>query len=231
MPAYDSERAFFWTRVSVRLNDGRGVGHFPSKLAMSPAGTTIARSRRVFYKERLVTTPQRQMPMVIELSSEQVSEPSRRQFCAHACQAASLVAVSALLPACGGGDGGGNPTSPTTPTDGQALAVLGGSVSGRTVSVSVSGALAAPGGAALVTAPVQPGSFLVFRDSQTAFTVLTAVCTHEGCTVDHFNGQLYVCPCHNSKYTTSGTVANGPANRSLTPFPSSFSGGTLTFTV
>ena len=179
-----------------------------------------------------MTTP-RQMPLVIELSSEQISGPSRRQFCAHACQAASLVAVSALLPACGGGgDDGGNPTSPTTPVDGQALSVFNGSVSGRVVSVPVSGALASSGGAALVTTslPSQPNSFLVFRNSQTSFSVLTAVCTHEGCTVDHFNGQLFVCPCHNSKYTTGGTVANGPANRALTPFPSSLAGDTLTFT-
>jgi cytochrome b6-f complex iron-sulfur subunit len=175
-----------------------------------------------------VTTPQRKMPLVIEMSSEQVPEPSRRQFCAHACQAASLVAVSALLPACGGGDDDGNPTSPTAPVEGSALAVLNGTVSGRTVSVTVSGALASAGGAALVNSSL--GSFLVFRNSQTSFNVLTAVCTHEGCTVDHFNGQLYVCPCHNSKYTTSGAVANGPANRALTTFPSTLTGDTLTFT-
>ncbi len=180
-----------------------------------------------------MTTPQRQVPTVITLSSEQTSGPSRRQFCAHACQAASLVAVSALLPACGGGGDDGNPTSPTTPVEGQALSVLNGSVSGRTVSVTVSGALATAGGAALVqtSLPSQPNQFLVFRDSQTLFTVLTAVCTHEGCTVDHFNGLLYVCPCHNSKYTTAGSVANGPANRALQPFASSLSGTTLTFNV
>lgn len=175
-----------------------------------------------------MTTPQRQMRTVIALSSEQPSEPSRRQFCAHACQAASLAAVSALLPACGGGGDSGNPTSPTGPVDGQALAVVNGSVTGRTVSIPVTGALAAPGSAALVQS--QTGSFLVFRNSQTSFTVLTAVCTHEGCTVDHFNGQLYVCPCHGSRYTTGGSVSNGPANRALTSFPSTLSGDTLTFT-
>jgi cytochrome b6-f complex iron-sulfur subunit len=175
-----------------------------------------------------VTTPQRKMPMVIELSSEQVAGPSRRQFCAHACQAASLVAVGALLPACGGGDDNGNPTSPTVPVEGNALAVLNGSVSGRIVTVTASGALATAGGAALIQSSL--GSFLAFRNSQTSVSVLTATCTHEGCTVDHFNGQLYVCPCHGSKYTTGGAVANGPANRALTTFPATLSGDTLTFT-
>jgi len=176
-----------------------------------------------------VTTPQRKMPMVIELSSPQVPEPTRRQFCAHACQAASLVAVGAFLPGCGGGgDNGGNPTSPTTPVEGSALAVVNGSVSGRTVSAPATGALATAGGAGLVQSSL--GSFLAFRSSTTTVTVLTATCTHEGCTVDHFNGQLYVCPCHGSKYTTAGQVANGPANRALTQFPATLSGDTFTFT-
>ncbi|HEU4688858.1 MAG TPA: Rieske (2Fe-2S) protein [Vicinamibacterales bacterium] len=171
-------------------------------------------------------TTRRQLPTVIEIS-QTVPEPSRRQFCAHACQAASLVAVSALLPACGGGGDDGNPTSPSDPATNQALPVVAGSTSGRTVSVPTGGALSTPNSVALVTSPL--GSFLVFRNSLTSFTVLTAVCTHEGCTVDQYNGQLYVCPCHNSKYTTSGQVANGPANRALTTFPSTLSGDTLTF--
>jgi cytochrome b6-f complex iron-sulfur subunit len=172
-------------------------------------------------------TTRRQLPTVIAVSSEPVSVPSRRQFCAHACHAASLIAVGAFLPACGGGDDG-NPTSPSNPATDQPLPVINGSVSGRTVSVPATGALATPNSVALVSASL--GSFLVFRNSLTSFTVLTAVCTHEGCTVTQFNGQLYVCPCHNSKYTTSGSVANGPATRALTTFPSTLSGDTLTFT-
>jgi cytochrome b6-f complex iron-sulfur subunit len=174
-----------------------------------------------------VSTPQRPIVVVTAVPSEQPLEPSRRQFCAHACQAASLVAVSALLPACGGGGDDGNPTAPTDPSN-QALPVVSGTVSGRTVSVPATGALAAANGAALVTS--QLGSFLAYRSSQTTFNVLTAVCTHEGCTVDGFNGQLFVCPCHGSKYTTGGSVANGPANRALTSFPATLSGDTLTFT-
>ena len=226
-------RASFWTSVSVLLDCNVVAFRFPEELALPTSGTTFASGVRSFDKERHVTTPQRQMPTVITLSSEHVSEPSRRQFCAHACQAASLVAVSALLPACGGG-GDSNPTNPsggggTT----SALSVITGTVSGRTVSVSVAGSLANPGGAALIQTSLasSPNQFLVFRDSTTAFTVLTAVCTHEGCTVDSFNGQLYTCPCHGSKYTTVGGVANGPANSPLRTFASTLSGTTLTFTV
>ena len=67
--------------------------------------------------------------------------------------------------------------------------------------------------------------------TSTNFTVLTAVCTHEGCTVDSFNGQLYTCPCHGSRYTTGGQVANGPAPRALQGYGSTLSGDTLTFNV
>jgi len=165
--------------------------------------------------------------VVTTSSSDPAAVPSRRQFCAHACQAASLVAVGALLPACGGG----NPSSPSSVTSNDPLlANLNGTVSGRTVTVAVApgGPLAAAGNAALVSSGL--GSFLVSRTSQTTFTVLTAVCTHEGCTVDRFNGQLFVCPCHNSKYTTAGAVANGPANRALQQFASTFTADVLSFT-
>ena len=96
------------------------------------------------------------------------------------------------------------------------------------VPIDPGGTLGDIGGAASVDTNL--GVFLVSRASASAFTVLTAICTHEGCTVTGFNGQLYVCPCHNSKYTTSGSVANGPASQPLRQFASTFSNGVLTFT-
>ena len=97
-------RASFWTDASVRLNCSRAYVEvfFATEDARSearvlPAAVEISR------KERRVTHRSDRSPSS-QLSSEQASEPSRRQFCAHACQAASLVAVSALLPACGGGE-------------------------------------------------------------------------------------------------------------------------------
>lgn len=149
---------------------------------------------------------------------------SRRSFCALAGRAASLAAAGVLLNACGS-------SSPTSPgRDAPQLSTLSGTVSGRTVSVAVSAgsALASVGGAALITSGL--GSFLVFRTSDTAMTVLTARCTHDACTVSGFQNVQYVCPCHGSRFTTTGSVVNGPAAAPLSQFASTFANGTLTFT-
>ncbi len=156
------------------------------------------------------------------------AHPSRRDFCLHACQAASLAAVGAVLPGCGGG---GNPNSPSPVGSGNTtVTIVPSSVAGRTVSVTVdaAGALGATGGVAAIETSLGP--FLLARTGPTTFNVMTAVCTHEACTVNGYNGLLFVCPCHNSKYTTDGTVANGPAFQPLRRYTATFVGTTLTFT-
>jgi Rieske Fe-S protein len=156
--------------------------------------------------------------------SQETDPPSRRQFCALACQAASLVAAGTLIQACGG-----NPSSPSGGTA-QPLATVTANVSGRVVTVTIpsSGSLSASGTAALANTSI--GSFLIARTGDSSFTVLTATCTHEACTVSGFESSQYVCPCHGSRFTTSGAVAMGPASRSLTSFASTFANGTLAFT-
>lgn len=150
---------------------------------------------------------------------------NRREFCTHACQAVSLVTVGAALQGCGGGD---SPTSPSGGFGGTPLPTLNGTVSGRTIAVTVDAGspLATVGGAALVQST--SGNFLVARISQEGFSALTAVCTHEACTVNTISGSTYTCPCHGSQYSTGGGVVRGPATRSLTVFGTSFAGTTLT---
>lgn len=153
---------------------------------------------------------------------------TRREFCAHACQAASLLAVAALT-GCGGGD---NPASPS-PGGGSStpLTSVASTVSGRAISVSVDVAspLGAIGSAVIVQTSL--GSFLVAHPAVDTFTALTAVCTHEGCTVNGFANSRFVCPCHGSQYTTAGAVVMGPAPRALQQFPAVVSNGMLTFSV
>ena len=63
------------------------------------------------------------------------------------------------------------------------------------------------------------------------FVALTAVCTHEACTVSGFQSSRYVCPCHGSQYSTTGAVLQGPATRSLQQFATRISGTVLTISL
>ena len=146
---------------------------------------------------------------------------TRRDFCAMACQAATLLAAGGLT-AC---------ASSTSPSgDGSPLTTVTGTVAGSTITVNVDAVspLAAVGG--LATVQTSRGTFLLSRISETSIAALTATCTHEGCTVTETSGTQFRCPCHGSQFTASGQVAQGPAGRALASFPTTFESGVLTFT-
>jgi len=149
---------------------------------------------------------------------------TRRDFCVQACRAVSLITVGAAMQGCG------SPTGPSG-TSAPQLATISGSVAGGTVSATIDAAspLASIGSAALVQSSA--GNFLVSRSAQDAFTALTAICTHEGCTVDRFSSPLFVCPCHGSQYSTSGAVVMGPATNALRQFTTRFANNVLTITL
>jgi cytochrome b6-f complex iron-sulfur subunit len=147
-------------------------------------------------------------------------KPTRREFCTHAV---SFVAIGTLLESCGG--------SPTAPSNVPALSTISASVTNNTISLSVDAGspLASVGSAALVQ--TGSGSFLVARVAQDTFNAMTAVCTHEACTVERYQSGTFTCPCHGSQYNTSGAVVKGPAPSSLRRFNTSFAGNVLTITV
>ncbi len=60
---------------------------------------------------------------------------------------------------------------------------------------------------------------LVLRDPSGKLHALSAVCTHEGCTVQYRPGEEIIwCACHNGKYTIDGKVISGPPPRPLPRF-------------
>lgn len=96
---------------------------------------------------------------------------------------------------------------------------------GSTATPSAAPALAAPGGTELgAAADVPVGGGKVFADKQVVvtqpaagtFAAFSAVCTHQGCTVDTVADGTINCPCHGSKFKIAdGSVANGPAAKAL----------------
>ena len=164
------------------------------------------------------------------MSTSNASDPnahlSRRQFCAGACQAASCATLATLFSACGGG----SPTSPSGGGNVSTLSTIAGRFSTGRVDVTVAGsALASEGGAAVIESVA--GVFLLARTGANAFTAIDATCTHEGCTVTNTDGDVYVCPCHGSRYTRGGTVVHGPAMASLRRYTTSFNDGVVTIAI
>lgn len=83
------------------------------------------------------------------------------------------------------------------------------------------------------TAQVPVGSGVIIDDvvlTQPApgvFNGLSAICTHQGCTVNKVADGTIDCPCHGSKYNLDGSVANGPATRPLPAKPISVQGDSI----
>jgi cytochrome b6-f complex iron-sulfur subunit len=156
---------------------------------------------------------------------DNASSASRREFCVQAYQLAAVLTVSGMAAACGG-DTGTSPSGSSAPD----LTTVSGTLSGGRVSVTLSGSpLSSNGSAALVQAG--SGQYLVYRSGDQAFSVLTAICTHEGCTVSGFQSSSFVCPGHGSTYSTSGSVNRGPASRALASFAWQVSDGVLSWGV
>jgi cytochrome b6-f complex iron-sulfur subunit len=147
---------------------------------------------------------------------------TRRDFCINACRTLSLATVAGFQ-GCGG--------SPTSPSTAAALPSLAGTVINGAVTVTIDAAspLAAVGSAALLQTAA--GAFLVAHTAESAFTAVTAICTHETCTITGFENQAFVCPCHGSRFNTTGAVLTGPAAKSLQQFSTRFANSVLTIAV
>ena len=112
----------------------------------------------------------------------------RRVFLATSGATACLAAVGCS--ASGVPSGENNPTGPITLS---------------TSDVPVGGGIVLADRQVVVTQP-EPGVFRAF----------SAICTHQGCTVNRVRNGAIECPCHNSRFSiTDGAVVRNPAPQPL----------------
>lgn len=134
----------------------------------------------------------------------------RREFVCRLGAACTALAAAR----CGGG---GSTTSPLTPPPPEPTVLrLPLPEVGQTVAAS-SGDL----------------QLAITRLSSTTVVTVSRTCTHEGCTIllPAAPGQTLDCPCHGSRFTTGGTVVNGPAAQPLRTFPARIEGSEVVVTI
>lgn len=140
---------------------------------------------------------------------------------------AGAVAAAALA-ACGGSS-----TPPTTggaasstTAAGSSTTSPGSSTSSASGSSSATSGGAAPSGTPVKTADVPVGGgvinasaqFVVTQPSAGQFKAFSAVCTHQGCTVNKVANGMIDCPCHQSQFDIS-TGAPTSSSQAKSPLP------------
>src|SRR6266446_1039564 len=96
------------------------------------------------------------------------------------------------------------------------------------------------GGSVRVSVDPLSGSFpagdfypiIISRAAGNVFYAVSSSCTHRGCVVLPFDGNIIACPCHGSEFAIDGSLLNGPATSDLLSYAIKFDGtNTLKVTV
>jgi len=139
-----------------------------------------------------------------------------------------LAGLAGAVSACGLGGGGDNTGygaqgggAPATTAAAPPVSAPGASAGGNGASsagASSAGGAAASALGATSEVPVGGGKIfssakvVVTQPSAGVFKGFSAVCTHEGCTVDQVSNGSIDCPCHGSQFSVKdGSVVSGPA--------------------
>jgi cytochrome b6-f complex iron-sulfur subunit len=130
---------------------------------------------------------------------------SRRDVLQGLAITAATVAIG-----CGGGEGtvpppDASPPLATTMCGAQLCMDLGDPANAILTMVDGAGGISVPG-----------DRIILVRTTTTTIQALSSVCTHAGCIVTFDRtSKGYNCPCHGSRYSSTGLVTRGPATSPL----------------
>jgi Rieske Fe-S protein len=134
---------------------------------------------------------------------------SRRAVMRGAAVAGVVGVAGTTLAACGGDDDSGG---------------TGGSGGGDGVNATD----IPVGGGKVVNGP--DSKVVITQPAAGQFKAFSAICTHQGCTVNDISNNVISCPCHGSKYSAQdGSVQNGPAPEPLSGVNIKVAGDKITF--
>ncbi len=153
------------------------------------------------------------------------SQTTRRDFLRKTCPAAALLALG-LATGCDSGSSGMDDPDPD-PVDQPSTGIQ---VSGNTITLDLTGSqasrVASAGGFLLISA----ASTAIVNLDGTTIRAFSSICNHQNCDVSSFNGEVIICPCHGSRFSTTGSVVQGPATRALQAFDVQRNGDIVTIT-
>ena len=167
-----------------------------------------------------------------DCTSEQPSDPSRRNFMKQATTLTMIGSTAFILQACGGG---GSPTGPEDPGGGD---TGGGDTGGGdntdtgytydattgTITIDITmmyTTLQTAGNGIQLSGSdtFDTRGIIVLRTSNTGVKALSRRCTHANNTVNiNSAGNNLLCPSHNSIFDLNGNAVSGPATGALTSY-------------
>lgn len=138
---------------------------------------------------------------------------NRKEFFARA----GFGAAAVLVPACIAG------LSSSCSSDDSSSSTPAPAPTGIDFNVDVSSGTLATNGGFMVT-----NRIVIARTLTGTFIAVSATCTHEGTNVNYNgSGNNFICPNHNSEFTSTGVVTKGPATSNLKQYNTSLNGNTL----
>ncbi|MDE9364518.1 Rieske (2Fe-2S) protein [Luteipulveratus sp. YIM 133132] len=166
-------------------------------------------------------------------SETSTTGPTRRHVVRGVGAGGMALAAATGLAACGD-DSGSSAGGSTSAAEGSSSSA---STSSAASSAAPTSSAAAGGGITVPASKVAVGGGFIDKDQKVVvtqpesgtFKAFSAVCTHEGCTVDKVASKKIECPCHGSAFDiATGDVVDGPAKKPLPSKTATLSGDTIT---